>query len=139
MSAQAEVSNVTFTTIPDNRRIKALPHFFREKMMHVEPTVFGLMDEFCEGYRGAYWEFYQLSNGGFFMAPATLKAFRLVNPLNFSDVTLSAEAAGIAICIMAYSHLSFSHPSHVFDSHYTWLRELALDHPEAGPIFRFLD
>lgn len=138
MSAQLEVQ-ITATLLTGKMRLRALPHFFRHGMTLVEPLIFNLMDRYCEEYNGGYWEFFKLSNGGFFMSPGTEGVFRLVNAENYSDVELSAEATGVAICLMAYSHLSWHSPEHIFNSQFHWLRQFALDHPEAAGIFRFID
>lgn len=132
---------ITKELISDSLRLKALPYFFRQGMMLVEPTVFDLMGKHCKTYSGAYWDFYKLSNGGFFMAPSGQETYALSNADNYADVELSAEAAGIAIALLAYSRLSFtsSSASHTFSSQYHWVREFARNHPESTQIFRFTD
>ena len=140
MSALNQESRaITATQITGNRRVRALPRYFRQGMPLVEPMIYNLMDRYCPDYAGGFWDFYGLSNGGFFMAPSHEDSYRMVNAENYSDETLTAEGAGIAICLMAYSHLSWHEPAHIFNSHFTWLREFALDHPEASAIFRFID
>jgi hypothetical protein len=55
---------------------------------------------------------------------------------------MSADALRITACLYAYSHLSFVHKSQFIDTcaqQYHWLREYALDHDEAGDIFRAVD
>lgn len=139
MSAHEIASVISASKLTGNMRNIALPRHFRQGMMLVEAQIYHLMGQYCEEYNGGYWEFYSLSNNGFYMAPTGSESFRLVNAENFSDMTLSGDAAGVAICLMAYSHLSWSSPAHVFNSHFHWLREYALDHPEASEIFRFID
>jgi hypothetical protein len=139
MTAQQIAPAISQTKLTGNMRTVALPRHFRQGMILVEAQIFYMMDKYCEQYNGGYWEFYSLSNNGFFMAPTGAESFRLVNAENYSDVALSGEAAGIAICLMAYSHLSWSEPAHIFNSHFHWLREFALNHPEASDIFRFID
>jgi hypothetical protein len=82
---------------------------------------------------------YELSNGGFYMAPSC-------NPVKFSvhtngfEGTLSADGAGITACLFTFSHLSFQRPAEdVFRRHFYALREFALDHQEAGLIFAAID
>jgi len=54
--------------------------------------------------------------------------------------TLSADAAGITVCLFTFSHLSFQQPSEdVFSRHFYALREFALDHKEVGSIFAAID
>jgi len=82
---------------------------------------------------------YELSNGGFYMAPN-------VGPVKFSvhsngfEGTLSADAAGITVCLFAFSHLSFRLPTlEVLSRHFYALREFAMDHKEAQLIFSAID
>ena len=39
--------------------------------LRVEPTVFHMAGMLSEQYQGGNWEFYALSNGGFYMAPSS--------------------------------------------------------------------
>lgn len=139
MSALQSTASISAELIAGNKRLRALPHYFRQGMTLVEPMIYSLMDRHCEAYKGGYWDYYSLSNGGFFMVPSVAETYHLVNVENRADVKLSAQAAGIAICLMAYSHLSWHAPEHIFNSQFHWLREFALDHPEASGIFRFID
>jgi hypothetical protein len=58
------------------------------------------------GLQRRYLEFYTLSNGGAFMAPEVEndELWSLFNTMNGNGGDMSAEAAGIAVCLMAYSH-----------------------------------
>jgi len=82
---------------------------------------------------------FELSNGGFYMAPSC-------DPVEFSvhsngfEGSLSADAAGITVCLFTFSHLSFQQPSDdVFSRHFYALREFALNHKEAASIFAAID
>ena len=123
----------------EDARIATLPRHFGARMMTVEHSVYNFMREFVAEYKGAYCDFYELSNGGFYMAPSC-------DPVKFSvhtngfEGSLSADAAGITVCLFAFSHLSFQQPSEdVFSRHFYALREFALDHKEAGLIFAAID
>ena len=74
--------------------------------MKLEPTVYSMTDMLADAYRGGYWDFFRLSNEGFYMAPHSDKMF-IVYSSNGYNGTLSADALGIAVCLFAYSHLSF--------------------------------
>lgn len=51
-----------------------LPAFFGEEhMMNGEGLVFCWLRNLSEDYNGGLWNYYTLSNGGFYMAPATEK------------------------------------------------------------------
>jgi len=38
-------------------------------MVCVEQSIYSFMDKLVPDYRGAFWDFHELSNGGFYMAP----------------------------------------------------------------------
>ena len=84
------------------------------------------------------WRFFELSNGGFYMTPPE-EAYDLVVDSNGFQGRMSADAAGITVCLFAFSHLSFLYTIDVFSRHFHQLREFAQDHPEAGLIFAAID
>jgi len=125
--------------VSEDARIGTLPKHFGARMMTVEHSIYSFMREFVADCKGSFWDFYELSNGGFYMAPNS-------DPVKFSvhsngfEGSLSADAVGVAVCLFAFSHLSFQHPSQdVFSRHFYALREFALDHKEARSIFAAID
>ncbi len=65
---------------------------------------------------------------------------RLFVPGNGYRGEMTAEAAGITVCLFAFSHLSFAYlQTEVFARHFHWLREFALGHSEARQIFAAID
>jgi hypothetical protein len=120
-------------------RMGTLPRHFGPHMMTVEGRVFDLMREYCADYSGGCWQFYELSNGGFYMVPH-LGRVSLSVPSNGYRGEMTADAAGITICLFAMSHLSFEYPqTEVFTRHFHWLRDFALGHAEARQIFAAID
>ena len=109
--------------------------------MRLEPVVYGLTDNLSEDYHGGYWDFWELSNGGFYMSSSSHNTFK-VSCMNDYVGEMSADALGITSCLYAYSHLSFGQESQFTDScaqHYHWLREYALDHDESRAIMSAID
>ena len=49
------------------------------------------------------------------------------------------EAAGIAACLMAYSHHACRTENYAMTVHYYQLRDYALQHPECSAIMRIID
>ncbi|WP_288653602.1 MULTISPECIES: antirestriction protein [Pantoea] len=106
----------------------------------MEAHIFGLMDEMCEIYQGAFWEFSMLTNGGAFIWPDMPETLLdMFNPHNGNDARLSPEAAGIAVCLMVYSIWSLKTESPVLVEYFYQLRDYALQHPEQTQIFRLID
>jgi hypothetical protein len=108
--------------------------------MRLEPTVFNFAAHMAENYSGGQWDFFTLSNGGFYMHPRADEPFN-ISCENGHEGSLSGDALGIVVCLYAYSHLSFSGGGfdEVCAEHYHLLRAFALDHPEAGGIFSAID
>jgi hypothetical protein len=52
---------------------------------------------------------------------------------------MSAEAAGIAVCLIEYSHHACRTECDAMTEHYYRLRDYALQHPEAHAILRIID
>ena len=105
-------TTITRNTISTNQRIKSTADLFDIHFpVNIESAIYSIASNIAVEYNGAYWEFYSLSNGGFYMAPNLDKLYQ-VNCVNVFEGTLSADALGITTCLYAYSHLSFSSKQH---------------------------
>ncbi len=84
---------------------------------------------------------YELSNGGFYMAPDSDTPFH-VSSMNGYEGVLSADAFGIVVCLFAYRNLSFTDDeefAHTCTEHFYLLREYMLDHEEICKISAAID
>jgi len=125
--------------VNEHARIGTLPRHFGRHMMTVESRIYDLLRQFSADYTGGYWQFYELSNGGFYMAPE-LETARLVIASNGFEDQMSGDAAGITVCLFAFSHLSFEYrQAEVFARHFHRLRDYAAEHAEAQKIFGAID
>ena len=138
-STDAENLIVTALQVSEERRIHTLPKHFGRCMLQVERSVYVFMRELASQYAGGYWHYFELSNGGFYMAPQTEETFEVLVEGNGFHGALSADAAGIAACLFAYSHLSFRIRDEPLSDHYHSLREFAYGHREASLIFAAID
>lgn len=66
-------------------------------------------------------------------------SWRLFNPMNGNGAEMSAEAAGIAVCLIAYSHHACRTECDAMTEHYYRLRDYALLHQECQAIMRIID
>lgn len=118
---------------------KAIPNLY----LVFENRLYQLMATICPDYRVShgYWDFYTLSNSGFYFSWASLKPqVQVTIPFgNDFSGTMSADAASIVANIMAYSWLVESHQAEFLFDRIDQLRALAYEHPEATLIFRALD
>ncbi len=125
--------------VSEHARMGTLPRHFGQHMSIVEGRIFDLMSEFCAAYEGGFWQFYELSNGGFYMAPRLDRA-EIHVPSNGYRGQMSADAAGIMVCLFTFSLLSFEYQQEpVFSRHFYRLRDYALGHPEGTQIFAAID
>lgn len=135
------IHTVTSTLVPESERMSVVDTLFGVRYVTLlEPTVFSMAGMLAAAYDGAFWEFYTLSNGGFYMAPRGDDIFD-VSCDNGFDGKLSASGLGIASCLYAYSHLSFGGDAFadLCATQYHLLREHAFEHPEALEIMRAID
>lgn len=139
------ISAIVCTPVPDEQRIGFWPQHFGSipQWITLEPRIFGWMERFCENYTGGIWQFYTLDNGGAFMAPDADEdgdeKWTLFNPMNGNGAEMTPEAAGIAVCLIAYSHHACRTECYAMTEHYYRLRDYALMHAECRPIMRIID
>lgn len=142
---QLHASTIICTPVPDEDRICFWPLHFGTipQWITLEPRIFAWMERFCENYTGGIWQFYTLSNGGAFMAPDVDgdgdEKWMLFNPMNGNGAEMSPEAAGIAVCLIAYSHHACRTGSDAMAEHYYRLRDFAIRHTECHAIMRIID
>ncbi len=122
----------------EHARIGTLPRHFGMHMLTVEERIYDFMSRFASAYDGGLWKFYELSNGGFYMAPPEAAYELRIDSNGFSE-RMSADAAGIAVCLFAFSQLSFEYSNDTFSEHFHRLREFGLNHEEAALIFSAID
>jgi hypothetical protein len=130
--------NVEAYQMREQDRIEALPRHFGRHMFTVERHIYACMSQLATAYSGGRWRFFELANGGFYMAPPDESYEIRINSSRFRG-RMSADAAGITVCLLTFSRLSFDDASDIFAKHFHWLRDFALDHAEASVIFQAID
>jgi len=125
--------------VPDGKRLQMLPRHFGRHMLTVESAVYAFMRKLSARYISGYWSYYELSNGGCFLAPQGETFFHIAVEGNGFEGAMSAEASGITACLFAFSHLSFQIADERIANHYHQLRDFALGHPEASAILAAID
>lgn len=135
------MTTITRQQLNTDQRINHTAEIFSINFpLRIEPYVYSVADSLSLEYEGGYWEFYSLSNGGFYMAPKSDDIFH-VSCENGFEGNLSGDALGVTACLYAYSHLSFAEGgfAETCAQHYHWLREYMLEHSEAGGILGAID
>lgn len=130
------------TPVADEQRPGFWPQHFGTvpQWILLEPRIFAGWTVSARITAG-YLEFYTLSNGGAFMAPCTDgdAQWQLFNSMNGNDAQTSAEAAGITVCLIEYSHHACRTGCDAMTAHFYRLREYALRHQECSAIMRIID
>ncbi len=137
----SNISIITAELLPDALRMDIADGLFGMHFpLKLEPAIFGFAEQLSSEYNGGYWHFYALSNGGFYMAPDDDQHFH-VSSANGWEGKLSADAFGIAVCLYAYSHLSFAEGNFgdICAQQYHWLRAFLLRHAEAAGVLAAID
>lgn len=138
-SGAMQESVITAKRVELTMRLNTLPKYFGARLMlTVERAVYDVLNELAPDYCGGYWHFYELSNGGFYMAP-DLEPLRICVAGNDCDDILSADAAGVVACLFTYSRLSSAYASELLAEQYYHLRDFAMEHAEASKILRAVD
>ena len=136
----SETQKIEACKVSHHARMGTLPRHFGRHMLTFEGRVYDLMRQFSPQYGGGMWAYLEVSNGSFYMTPPPDKSYRLTIPSNGYDGEMSADAAGITVCLFAYSLLSFDYQgTEVFARHFHGLRDFALDHAESAQIFAAID
>jgi hypothetical protein len=131
--------------VPDAERPAFLPRVFGPRLASKgEAAVFDWMAALCPAYSGGYWQFYDLSNGGFYLAlDAKVSAGGeapelLLRAENGFEDEMSYDAAGIVATMYAINRLIWQGADHLEDAFYK-LRAFAAEHAEFRKILRAVD
>lgn len=133
-----ENESITVFEVPENKRLEQLPSNFGQQFLRVESAIYLFMEKLCKQYNGGYWDFYTLSNDGFFMAPAMGNSLTIEWADNYFEGTMTANAAGIVACLFAYSATAGQGSEEAAEQFHR-LRDYALHHNERGLILKAID
>lgn len=137
-SSEAEPA-ITAVLVPEKQRLDFLP---KQTLGHNLRFEFGAYDAaraLTADYGGGYWEFYRLSNGGFYIAPGSTDHFRIAVLTNGYEGECSADALGIICSLVSLNKLIWQTHSEGLNTKYYALYNYAAEHPEAATIFGAID
>lgn len=132
---------ITRTLVAEADRMAFVDKLFGlSYVLKLEPIVFRFAEQLAENYDYGYWEFFSLSNGGFYMAPRSETVFN-VSADNGFEGQMTGDALGIVACLYAFSNLSFDAGAfaQTCAEHYHLLREYIFGHVEVRSILRAVD
>lgn len=136
----AELDEIKATIVPENARMSVLPKYLGARYMMVgEGAVYSWMGALSPEYDGGLWDYYELSNGSFFMAPSGVEKLTIEARGNGYTGTMSAEAAGITACLYAFAQIANQTAQAHFIDLYQNLRAYAVRHFECSEILAAID
>jgi hypothetical protein len=114
-------SIITRKQVLVTNRIQSTAKLFGKHFICIEGLVYDISGNFAVN---SYWQFYLLSNGGFYMAPD-------------NDDSSKIDALGIAVCLYVFGHLraaSNDRLAEICASQFHLLMNYVLERPEAADI-----
>lgn len=131
---------ITRKQCPESKRLDFLPAFVGKHYLAYESMIFDKLREASNGqYNGGYWEFYTLSNGGFYMELRQDEALKMECIGNYYNGTMSAEAASIAVNLCVQNAFAWQVDAEKHSAHFDQLRDYAIQHNEAAQIMAYID
>jgi len=116
--------------VAEDDRLDFFSTFFGPLALRGETLIYDCMEHLCQSYYGGMWNYYTLSNGGFYLAPAYNNVIHVVANNGFKG-GLSADAVGIVATLTALSQLGLCAVDDTLINHYFSLRNFALEHDES--------
>ena len=135
----SQIQAINQTIVSLNDRIHFLPKHVGKYFMQFESKMYYMADNYIKHYTGGYWEFYELSNGGFTIALDNAEPLIFSNPNNYFEAQLDSESASIVLTLMSLSELSFDYSRGSFAEKFHLLRNLALRHEKSTLIMQAID
>ena len=139
MTQETSVDAITSSVVPDELRPNFLPHYLGSHYLHGEGLVYEWARRLASAYDGGSWIFFQLSNGGFYMAPERCGRLHVRWHMNGYNDMMGADAFGIVVTLFALCHLAELRQDDRIIEHYHALRAYAAQHVEAANILRAID
>ena len=120
--------------VPDGEPMEeVLPRHFGKYMLRLEDAVYSFARYLCPELGTSRWRFYELSNGGFYMAPTNASVTVRIHANHF-DRTMTGDAAGVTVCLYALRQLATELRHDSMNRHYYQLDAFARQHEEAELI-----
>ncbi|WP_058532887.1 antirestriction protein [Legionella saoudiensis] len=119
-------------------RLNFLPKHVKKHFIQFENIIYYLAHSMCHQYTGGYWDFYELSNEGFFLAPESTQQFEIYVDGNGFNGIVSPEALGVILTLFSINGIAGKGEEYLIDKYYS-LRDYALQHEERDLILLAID
>lgn len=138
-TAAISQSKIVTTVVPGHLRAATLPKRFPGMFLVFESLVYRYFEVFSEDYRRGYWEYIDLSNGGFYMSLKSNSRFYLTVASKGFEAEMTADAASLVVNMFAVGQLANEHRTGYLIELYHLLRDFASEHPESSRILGATD
>lgn len=132
-------ATITAQLVSEHERLGFMPRLFGRHYIQGEWLVYDWMRHLSSEYKGGYWNFYELSNGGGYLAPRREGAFKMACAGNWFEGEVSADAAGIIATLYALNGLANRTEDDAIIERYYQLANFAYEHAENGKIAAAID
>lgn len=143
-----QATSIVRTEVPEDERINFLPKHVGGYYLLLEQAMFNCASDICDGYEGGFWSYYELSNGGWYLAPdlgSRGNELDVVVASNGYSGQMTDDALGLVVTITIVNHLMWDihlndepMARRLSDTYYL-LRDYAAEHPEAAAIYGAID
>ena len=130
---------ITATLVAEDDRMDFMPKHLGRQLMRGQNMFPGYLDRLSVDYNGGYWEFYELSNGGWYTAPRGDQRYKMAWDGNYYQGEMSADAAGITASLFSINELANRTGEDGFINAYHLLLDFAREHEEAQEILSAID
>jgi len=138
-TAAVSQPKIVTTVVPGHLRAATLPKRFPGMFLVFESLVYRYLEVFSEDYRSGYWEFVDLSNGGFYMSLKSNSRLYLSIASNGFEGEMTADAASLVVNMFVIGQLANQHRTAYLIELYHLLRDFVSEHPEASRILSAID
>ena len=125
--------------VPEAARRNFLFNHLKMRSLAFESWVFTFAQNFSDQYSGGLWTFYELDNGGIYLAPAEQRTWDVLVATNGFTGKLSSDAFGVMVSLFALNFIVCETPTDDLIDKYYLLRDFACEHPENVAIMGAID
>ena len=139
MSEANQEEKIVATLVTDeDERMEFMPRHLGNQLFRGQNVPFEWADRLSKDYGGGSWKFFDLSNGGWYTAPAGDKKYNVQQNMNGYEGEMSADAFGITCTIFTIGQLMQGGNEKLINAYHS-LMDFAAEHAEAAAIFGAID
>jgi hypothetical protein len=130
---------IASSIVPKELFLDTVSRFFGPHHHSCEQLVYDWAARLCPSYKHNEWHFFELSNGGFYMAPDNMGRVAVRWHRNRYNDLMGSDAFGIVTTLYALDSLIEKTRDRTIVDRYRQLRAYAIQHVEAANIQRAID